>query len=168
MNIDTVKLVNSCEQYQVHVGPQNKNFTYNTNKSSHNPMHCIGTDLFEYNNKPYLIMMEYFSSYPWIRPLRNISSLSVIEVMKSVFSEFCYPDKIHSDSGSQYSSKEFNSFTMGCDIKHSMSSPYYHESNGKSECYVEIVKTILRKCTDINDALLAYGYQCHCSLKVLT
>ena len=75
--------------------------------------------------------------------------------MKSVLSEFGYPDKIHSDSGSQYSSKEFNSFTMEYDIKHSMLSPYYHESNGKSELYVGIVKKLLRKCTDINDALLA-------------
>ena len=75
------------------------------NESSHYPMHCIGTDLFEYNSKPYLIVVDYFSLYPWIRPLRNISSLSVIEAMKSVFSEFGYPDKIHSDSGSQYSSK---------------------------------------------------------------
>ena len=115
MNIDIAKLVNSCVQCQVHAGSQNKNFTYNMNESSHYPMHCIGTDLFEYNNKPYLIMVDYFSSYPWIRPLRNISSLSVIEAMKSVFSEFGYPDKIHSDSGSQYSSKEFNSFTMEYD-----------------------------------------------------
>ena len=67
------------------------------NESSQYPMHCIGTDLFEYNNKPYLIMVDYFSSYPWIHPLRNISSLSVIEAMKSVFSEFGYPDTIHSD-----------------------------------------------------------------------
>ena len=165
MNIDIAKLVNSCGQCQVHAGPQNKNFTYNMNESSHYPMHCIGTDLFEYNNKPYLIMVDYFSSYPWIRPLRNISSLSVIEAMKSVFSEFGYPDKIHSDSGSQYSSKEFNSFTMEYDIKHSLSSPYYHESNGKSERYVGIVKKLLRKCTDINDALLAYRSAPLCNSK---
>ena len=76
--------------------------------------------------------MDYFSSYPRIRALGNISSLSVIEAMKSVFSKFGYPDNIHTDPGSQYSSREFNSFTMEYDIKHSMSSPYYHESNGKS------------------------------------
>ena len=31
MKIDIAKLVNSCEQCQVHAGPQNKNFTYNMN-----------------------------------------------------------------------------------------------------------------------------------------
>ena len=88
MNFDIAKLVYSGEQYQVHAGPQNKNFTYNMNESSYYPMYCIGTNLFEYNNKPYLIMVDYFLPYPWIRPLRNISSLSVIEAMQSVFSEF--------------------------------------------------------------------------------
>ena len=37
-----------------------------------------------------------------------------------------------------------------------MSSPYYHESNGKAECYVGIVKRMLKKCDNIYDALLAY------------
>ena len=37
-----------------------------------------------------------------------------------------------------------------------MSSPYYHESNGKAECYVGIVKRMLKKCDNIYDALIAY------------
>ena len=37
-----------------------------------------------------------------------------------------------------------------------MSSPYYHGSNGESERCVGILKKILRKCTDINDAIVAY------------
>ena len=65
-------------------------------------MHCVGTDLFEYKQKPYLLMIDYFSSYPWVRPLKNISSTSVIEGtgMQSVFTEFGYPYQINSDSGS--------------------------------------------------------------------
>ena len=54
---------------------------------------------------------------------------------------------------------------MEYDIKHSLSSPYYHESNGKSERYVGIVKKLLRKCTDINDALLAYRSAPLCNSK---
>ena len=41
-------------------------------------------------------------------------------------------------------------------MRHTMSSPYYHESNGKAECYVGIVKRMLKKCDNIYDALLAY------------
>ena len=94
-----------------------------------------------------------------MRPLKNISSTSVIEGMQSVFTEFGYPYQIHSDSGSQYSSKEFITFAKQYDIKHTMSSPDYHESNGKAECYVRIVKNLLnlkKQRSNINDALLAY------------
>ena len=111
-------------------------------------------------------MIDYFSSYPWVRPLKNISSTSVIEGMQSVFTEFRYPYQIHSDSGSQYSSKEFMTFAKQYDIKHTMSSPYYHESNGKAECYVRIVKNLLKKQrSNINDALLAYRSAPLCNSK---
>ena len=101
-------------------------------------------------------MVDYYSSYPWVRRLRNISSASCIDAMKSVFSEFGYLQHIHSDSGKQYSSQEFKSFVREFNMKHTMSSPYYHESNGKAECYVGIVKRMLKKCDNIYDALLAY------------
>ena len=120
MNVDIAKIVNQCEQCQVHGGPQTKTYTYNMNESSHYPMHCVGTDLFEYKQKPYLLMIDYFSSYPWVRPLKNISSTSVIEGMQSVFTEFGYPYQIHSDSGSQYSSKEFMTFAKQYDIAHNV------------------------------------------------
>ena len=101
MNVDIAKIVNQCEQCQVHSRPQTKTYTYNKNESSHYSMPCVGTDLFEYKQKPYLLMIDYFSSYPSMRPLKNISSTSVIEGMQSVFTEFGYPYQIHSDSGSQ-------------------------------------------------------------------
>ena len=119
-------------------------------------MHRIGNDLFDFNGKQLLIMVDYYSSYPWVRRLRNISSASCIDAMKSVFSEFGYPQHIHSDLGTQYSSQEFKSFVREFNMKHTMSSPYYHESNGKAECYVRIVKRMLKKCHNIYDALLAY------------
>ena len=72
---------NSENAQKVHGGPQTKTYTYNMNESSHYPMHCVGTDLFEYKQKPHLLMIDYFSSYPWVRPLKNISSTSLIEGM---------------------------------------------------------------------------------------
>ena len=66
MNVDIAKIVNQCELCQVHGGPQTKTYTYNMNESSHYPMHCVGTDLFEYKQKTYLLMIDYFSSYPWV------------------------------------------------------------------------------------------------------
>ena len=67
--------------------------------------------------------------------------------MKSVFSEFGYPQHIHSDSHRQFSSQEFNSFVHGFTVKHTMSN---------AECYVGTLKRMLKKCDNIYDALHAY------------
>ena len=102
----------------------------------------------------YLIVVDYFSSYPWIRTLKNITTKSTIGARKTLFTEFGYPQRIQSDAGSQYTSNEFCATK---DISHTTSSPYYHESNGLAEIYVGIVKTIMKKNPEmINDDLLAY------------
>ena len=96
-------------------------------------MHRIGADLFEFNGKQFLVMMDHYSSYPWVRRLCNISSASCIDTMKSVFSEFGYPQHLHSNSGRQYSSQELNSFVHKFNVKH-----------------------MLKKCDNIYDALHVY------------
>ena len=61
MNVDIAKIVNQCEQCQVHGGPLTRTYTYNMDESSHYPMHCVGTDLFEYKQKPGLAKKQVFS-----------------------------------------------------------------------------------------------------------
>ena len=65
--------------------------------------------------------------------------------MKNIFSEYGIPLHVHSDSGSQYTSQEFANFAEEYGFKHTTSSPYYHQSNGKAERYVGIVKQLLTK-----------------------
>ena len=67
--------------------------------------------------------------------------------MKLVFSEFGYPQHIHSDSDRQYSSQEYNFFVYEFNVKHTMSN---------AKCYVGTVKRMLKKCDNIYDALHAY------------
>ena len=135
------------EKCQNHAGAQANDCSMNYNKPANFPMHRIGTDLFEFNGKQFLVMVDHYSSYPWVRRLRNISSASCIDAMKSVFSEFGYPQHIHSNSGRQYSSQEFNSFVHEFNVKHTMFN---------AECYVGTMKRILKKCDNIYDALHAY------------
>ena len=91
-------------------------------------MQCVGTDIFEYRGVNY----DYFSSYPWIRSLKNIITKSTIGALKTIFTEFGYPQRI-------------KQFCATNDISHTTSSPYYHESNGLAERYVGIIKTIMKK-----------------------
>ena len=123
--------LHSSEKCQVNAGAQANDCSMNYSKSTNFPMHRIGTDLFESNGKQFLIMVDHYSSYPWVRRLRNISSASCIDDMKSAFSEFGYPQDIYSDFDRQYSSQEFNSLVHEFNVKHTMSN---------AECYIGTVK----------------------------
>ena len=72
-------------------------------------MQCVGTDTFEYRGVNYFIVVDYFSSYHWIRSLKNINRKSTIGELKTIFTEFAYPQHIHSDAGSHYTSIKLNS-----------------------------------------------------------
>ena len=126
------------EKCQINAGTQASDYSLNFSKSANFTMHRIGTDLFEFNGKQFLIMVDHYSSYPWVRRLRNISSASCIDAMKSVFLEFGWPQHIYSDFDRQYSSQEFNSFAHEFNVKHTMSN---------AECYVGTVKHMLKNVT---------------------
>ena len=157
INVDISKMIGQCSTCQTYAGPHPKHYTYNMKSSYHYPMQCVGTDIFEYIGVNYLIAVDYFYSYPWIRSLKNITTNSTIGALKTIFTELCYPQRIHSDAGSQYTSIEFKQFCATNDISHTTSFPYCHESNGRAERYVGIVQTIMKKNPEmINDAFLAY------------
>ena len=75
------------------------------------------------------------------------------------FNKFGYPQQIHSDSGSQFTSAEFKDFLIDHNVKHTASSPHYHQSNGKAERFVQMIKQLSKKTDDtssICEALLIY------------
>ena len=85
------------EKCQINAGTQANDYSLNFSKSANFPMYRIGTDLLEFNGKQFLIMVDHYSLYLWVISRRNISSASCINAMKSVFSEFGYPQHIYSD-----------------------------------------------------------------------
>ena len=54
-----------------------------------------------------------------------------------------------SDNGPPFSSKEFAKFLSGLGTKHTTSSPGYPCSNGFIEHHIQMVKTMLSKCSNI-------------------
>ena len=51
----------------------------------------MGTDLFVLNNHNYILMVDYYSSFPIIRRLSSTRSSCVIDSIKSVMSEYGIP-----------------------------------------------------------------------------
>ena len=115
----------------------------------------LGTDIFEYKSKPYLVIVDYYSKYPEICLLNDKSSQAVITSMKSVFARHGIPDEVVADN-MPFSSKECSRFAQEWGFKISTSSPHYPQSNGMSERTIQTIKNLLRKADDEgNDPYIA-------------
>ena len=130
------------------------------------PWSTIGADVFHITliNSHYLILTDYYSSYPEVILLNKGSahgtSKTTIEKMKQVFSQHGIPETVISDGGPQFISKEFNEFAKSWNFKHQPSSPEYPKGNGRVERSVQTVKKLIKKAvqskTSIDAAILSY------------
>lgn len=120
------------------------------------PYAVVGCDLFDFESKKYLVVVDYFSKYIDCMELQSQSSFSTIETLKCIFGTHGIPKEIRSDNGPQFSSYEFRNFCNELDIKHVTSSPHFQSSNGAAERAVQTVKRLWRKSVDKQLALLDY------------
>jgi hypothetical protein len=106
----------------------------------------VGTDLFTWDGKDYLITVDYYSNYWEVDLLPDTSSNTVITKLKAQFARYGSPTQLVSDNGPQYTSETFRKFTTNWDFEHVCSSPGHSQSNGKAESSVKTAKKILTKC----------------------
>ena len=116
----------------------------------------VGSDLFEYKGKTYLLMIDYYSRWIEVRPLKRLDTKGTTDAMSSIFAVHGVPDIVVSDNGPQYASKEFKAFATNYGFTHVTSSPMYPQSNGEAERAVRTVKNILKKNDDPYMRLMAY------------
>ncbi|KAK5853431.1 hypothetical protein PBY51_007214 [Eleginops maclovinus] len=109
------------------------------------PWAKVGTDLFSFDNKDYLITVDYYSNFWEIDYLSDTKSTTVIRKLKAHFARQGTPDVVISDNGPQYSSQEFQRFSERWEFLHKTSSPGYAQSNGKAESAVKTAKRLLNK-----------------------
>lgn len=120
------------------------------------PWEEIATDLFEFQDKIYLLVIDYFSRWIEVYELKEMTSRRVIGKMKNMFARFGVPNRVRSDNGGCYASEAFNNFSKEYGFEHSTSSPRYPESNGLAERAVQTVKRLWKKSEDFNKSLMIY------------
>ena len=116
----------------------------------------VGTDLFEFESKSYLLSVDYYSKFVEVDELKDIRSKTVIQALKTQFSRHGIPEILRSDCGRQYTAKEFQDFCEDYGITHKPSSPYFQSSNGEAERAIQTVKGLWKKAADKQLALLDY------------
>ena len=83
----------------------------------------MATDLLEFKNSKYLLLVDYYSRFPVLHKLGNTTFKVLVQEMKAVFAELGVPNVIVSDGGPQYTSAELRDFMKQWKIEHRVSSP---------------------------------------------
>ena len=152
MNAEIRQFIESCETCQTFQHSQAKE-TLIPHEIPSRAWEKIGTDIFQFEDKYYLVTVDYLTNFFEIDRLDSITSHQVIRKLKAHFARYGIPCTVFSDNGTQFSSDSFAKFAKDWDFEHKTSSPHHPQSNGKAEAAVKIAKTMLKK--NKNDQFLA-------------
>ncbi|XP_064482547.1 uncharacterized protein K02A2.6-like [Ornithodoros turicata] len=123
------------------------------------PWQKVAVDLFYLSGKWFLLVTDYYSRYPELAPLTNLTSSAVIDHLKSIFARHGTPEVLISDNGPQFRrlvGSDFATFAKEWSFEHRTSSPRFPQSNGFVEAAVRVIKLSLKKSDDAYKALQSY------------
>ena len=70
-----------------------------TTESPGLPFMMVGTDLFDFESKTYLVTVDYHSNFIEVNKLQDLGSKAKIEILKTQFSRHGIPEVIRSYGG---------------------------------------------------------------------
>ena len=109
--------------------------------------------------KSYLVTVCHFSDWIEVDALPDTLSATVINATKAHFARYGIPRICHTDNGPQFISKEYQGFASSYHFKHTRSSPYHPQGNGRVEAAVKVVKGVFKKSDDFHAALFNCNYR---------
>ncbi|CAH2226662.1 jg23170 [Pararge aegeria aegeria] len=95
-----------------------------------------------------LVIVDGFTKFCMLKPLRNLKSNQTIAALTDVFSAFGFPARLISDRGSTFTSKEFELFCNSSYIRHILNAVASPRSNGQVERYNRTVLDALGSYAD--------------------
>lgn len=102
-----------------------------------------------FQGKTFLILIDSFSKWPEVKIVPDMSSATLIKILRDIFAEQGLPDTIVSDNGRSFVSEEFQKYCKINGIRHVLVAPYHPASNGQAERTVQTVKNKLRKLSTV-------------------
>ncbi|CAI5678464.1 unnamed protein product [Oreochromis niloticus] len=144
MNDHIKKYIATCDICRSVDAKQQKE-TLKPHEPTTRPWTKVGTDLFNFEGRDYLITVDYYSNFWEIDYLPDTKSSTVIRKLKAHFARQGIPNIVFSDNGPQYSSTEFANFSRKWEFQHHTSSPGYPQSNGKAESAGKTAKRLMKK-----------------------
>ena len=96
----------------------------------------------------YLMIGDYYSRFPVIRLLSNITADTTCNHFTSVLAEYCLPSVTIAEFGTQYISAKFKDSCTKSGITLTFSSPYHHQANSLTERAVGTCKSLWKKAVE--------------------
>ena len=123
------------------------------------PWQTVGADIMTYRGQDFLVLVDYYSKYPEMAPLKNKTAETIIQRMKSIFARHGITERLICDN-MPFASRQFHSFVADCNIAVKASSQELPQANGQGERTIQTIKQMLRKAHEDNrdsyTALLQY------------
>lgn len=127
------------------------------------PWQKVSCDFYYLKQQQNLLMIDHFSKYVELKPVKSITAQAIIPVMKSIFATHGIPEEFISDGGPPFNSYEVKKFFEKWKVLHHTTSPHFPRANGQIERTVQSIKNSLRKAEedgrDIYEVLLDYRIQ---------
>ena len=95
-----------------------------------------------------MMQVDAHSKWVEVRQVQSATSTATVKKLRTVFATHGLPEKIITDSGSVFTSAEFESFLELNGIIHVRSSPYHPASNGLAERAVQLFKHGVKRLKD--------------------
>ena len=149
MSTDIDKLINACDICNKFSSQQQREPLLPHPVPKY-PYERVGLDLFTCDGKDYLIITDYYSSFPEVFLMHRTTSAALINTLKPNFSRYGYPVTLVSDGAPNLTSEEFDNFLKNHCIMHVNSSAYFAQSNGMVEKAVQTCKKLIIKASENN------------------
>jgi len=140
ITIDVKEFISKCETCQLNKPGTQKPYFYSTPDIPHAPNEKISIDImgpFEITNKGnryILVIQDYLTRYILVEPLIDKSTASIIRALwYSWLRYFGKPKEFLSDNALEFTSNEFKTLCDKLHTKHTLTSIYHPQSNGKNE-----------------------------------
>jgi Integrase zinc binding domain/Integrase core domain len=108
------------------------------------PWQKIGADIFTFNRKDFLLVVDYFSKFPIVVRLEDKAASTVSAALKSLFSIYGTPMTLFSDN-MPFGAQQMRNFASKWNFDIVTSSPGFPQSNGQAERAIQTVKSFFKK-----------------------
>ena len=130
------------------------------NEIPSHPWQKLATDLFTWNERSFLVTVDYYSRFFQVDELTTATPVEAIRKLSGHFARHDIPETVVSGNGRRLAAEEFVAFAASWDFRQVAFSPGYPQSKGLAEKTVQTAKNILSRAeaegSDPRLALLEY------------